>query len=160
MRTKAGYKSPFCTTQKPQKWKVQTSSRDNNQWGRAAPKALMQSVCMLPAYFTIHNKQHQVRAHRVCSSDIIERMKVNMACWIRSCLTEEWQRSFLQLIASCITWANASWAFVMKWHQNKLFCTSAGWDAGSLSIHRRRRERGRGSATWILGAYFGNCFKK
>lgn len=81
-------------------------------------------------------------------------------CWIRSCLIEEWQRSFLQLIASCITWANASWAFVMKWHKNKLLCTEAL--AEMQWIHPSKAGGGRGAgdyATWVLWANFGNCFK-
>lgn len=94
----------------------------------------------------------------VCSSGIIEGRRAKRICWIRLCLTEEWQRSFLQLIASCITWANASWAFVMKWHQNKWFYTQGV--TGRQGTHPSKvgaRRRVGDYTTWILGVYSGNC---
>lgn len=39
-------------------------------------------------------------------------------------------------------WANASWAFVIKWHQNKWFCTRDWWGVVNSSIQRWSRERG------------------
>lgn len=49
-KTKAGCNISFSwTTLKPRKWNVQTSCRNKNLLRRTAQKALMQSVCMLPA---------------------------------------------------------------------------------------------------------------
>ena len=47
---------------------------------KSSPESINAIGVHAASYFTIHDKPHQVRTHRVCSSDIIERMKVNMTC--------------------------------------------------------------------------------